>query len=227
MWRTSNNKSTEQHFAAQEIKPTQERIHSKKHAAINREALLLQQKNTFKNYTSPSILTDAKNKKGSVQKLDTQKNPSPINTSSETIENITSEQADVDKDAIASINSAEENVTELPKTDSSGLVPNKNTTSMLAKIDRKQEAIVTPEYMTLRDVVTNKLKEKLVGIEDTEKAKTIPSKSINAWDIAGAFARGLSKLTGKKIEIKPQFNAEGNVTAYAFSTGKFEFSRVK
>ena len=113
--------------------------------------------------------------------------------------------------------------------DSNNLEQTKNTPSTdLAQVENKPEDIKTPDYRSLHDILTTRLKEKLVGKDELkEKEKNSTFDKISGWDIAGAFAKGLSKVTGNKIEIKPQYNSEGNVTAYALSAGKLEFSRVK
>jgi hypothetical protein len=109
------------------------------------------------------------------------------------------------------------------KADSSSLSSGKNTAPVIAQIKKKEAA---PAFPSVRNLLASKLKEKLIGKNavEAEKKTTAPNK-ITGWDIAGVFARGLSKLTGKKVELKPQFNEQGDVTAYALSAGKLEFSK--
>lgn len=110
----------------------------------------------------------------------------------------------------------------------SGIVePKQNTAPALAKVETKPEHSKTPEFESIGDLFTNKLKEKLIGKDAVNEEKKNNSSKISGWDIAGVFAKGLTNLTGKKIAIKPQYNKEGEVTAYAFSAGKIEFSHVK
>lgn len=95
---------------------------------------------------------------------------------------------------------------------------------VIAQNEKKPQQPKAPEFASVRDVFTGKLKEKLIGKDAV--SEEAPAK-ISGWDVAGVFAKGLSNLTGKKIALKPKFNKQGEVTAYAFSAGKMEFSRVK
>lgn len=104
------------------------------------------------------------------------------------------------------------------------VTPKQNTAPSIAKADTEPIQSKTPEFESIGDLFASKLKEKLIGKNAAEKSN---SSKLNGWDIAGFFAKGLSNLTGKKIAIKPQYNKEGEVTAYAFSAGKIEFSRIK
>jgi hypothetical protein len=109
------------------------------------------------------------------------------------------------------------------KADSSHLPSNKNTAPVIAQIEKKE---IKPAFTSVRDLLASKLKEKLIGKDKVGAAqKTASSNKITGWDIAGVFAKGLSKITGKKVELKPQFNEQGAVTAYALSAGKLEFTR--
>lgn len=109
--------------------------------------------------------------------------------------------------------------TQITPVDSNLLEAKKNIVPAIAKMEKKPAQLEKTAFPSIGDLVTNKLKEKLVG-------KDAPAK-LSGWDIAGAFAKGLSNLTGKKVAVKTKVNKEGEVTAYAFSAGKIEFSRVK
>lgn len=129
---------------------------------------------------------------------------------------------------IALLNPEQKKQNLIVPTDSNHLQQRDNIAPDLAQIENKPEIIKAPAYRSLRDILATRLKEKLVGKDELEEEnKNNTPNKISGWDIAGAFAKGLSKVTGKKIEIKPQYNSEGNVTAYALSAGKLEFSRVK
>ncbi len=106
----------------------------------------------------------------------------------------------------------------------------KHTTSVpaVAIIEKKTPLVSSPGFTSLRDVLTIKLKEKLVDKDVLEaERKTTTTPRISGWDIAGALAKGISKATGKKVCVKPKFNEQGDLTAYAFSAGKLEFSKGK
>ncbi|HET6227426.1 MAG TPA: hypothetical protein VFF27_14180 [Bacteroidia bacterium] len=110
----------------------------------------------------------------------------------------------------------------------SNLNPDRTNTPVIAKIEKKPGQLKTPEFHSIQDLLASKLKEKLIGKEmmSQDKNNDKPAK-INGWDIAGVFAKKLSTVTGKKIAVKPKYNKEGEVTAYALSAGKLEFSRIK
>lgn len=114
------------------------------------------------------------------------------------------------------------------KPDSLDHLQNRSIHSDFATIEKKPDALNKPSYESLSDLLALKLKEKLLGKEELEEEiKNNTSKKISAWDLAGMLANGISKLTGKKIEVKPKYNEDGNVTAYAFSAGKLQISRIK
>ncbi len=122
------------------------------------------------------------------------------------------------------------------QTDTNTLSTEKTIAPAIAQIEKKTPAApevsiaaAAPAFTSVRDLFVSKLKEKLLGKDatvDAEKKPNAPDK-ITGWDIAGAFAKGISRITGKKVELKPQFNEQGDVTAYAFSAGKLGFSKGK
>jgi hypothetical protein len=83
------------------------------------------------------------------------------------------------------------------------------------------------DFVSIKDLLSNKIKEKLLSKDTAHSDKTNSSKKLTGWDIAGIVANRLSNMTGKKFEVKPQFNEDGNLKAYALGVGKLEFSRVK
>jgi hypothetical protein len=90
----------------------------------------------------------------------------------------------------------------------------------------KKEEVSSGDYMTLAQVATTKIKEKTLDPEMlAAEKKTGRFKKVSGWDVLAVVAKGLSKVTGKKVEVKPTYNDEGDVTAYAFNAGKIGFSR--
>lgn len=83
------------------------------------------------------------------------------------------------------------------------------------------------EFLSLKEVVAQKLKEKTLDEESlaTQK-KNGRSKRFTGWDLAQIVTRGISKVTGRDVEVKPTYNDEGNVTAYALGGG-FQVTRGK
>ena len=45
------------------------------------------------------------------------------------------------------------------------------------------------------------------------------AKKFTGWDLAQLITRGASKLTGRNLEVKPTYNDNGEITAYAFGNG--------
>jgi hypothetical protein len=94
----------------------------------------------------------------------------------------------------------------------------------------KTEDVKAPskEFLSLGQMAAAKIKEKTLDPETLEiEKKNGRLKKINAWDIAQIVAKGVSKVTGKKVEAKPQYNEEGEVTAYALGAGGFQISRAR
>ena len=44
-------------------------------------------------------------------------------------------------------------------------------------------------------------------------------KRFNGWDLAQIVSREISKITGRNVEVKPTYNDDGDVTAYALGGG--------
>jgi len=171
-----------------------------------------------------NVTTREKNKPH--KKID--KKQSPAVKSTENIFILSTVKQDDHNVAVTTIQSADlMNVkSQIPSTpiDLGIIEPKQNPEPIIANAETKPAQSKTPEYSSIGDLFTRKLKEKLVGKDNTENNN---SSKLNGWDVAVFFAKGLTNLTGKKIAIKPQYNKEGEVTAYAFSAGKIEFSHVK
>jgi len=76
------------------------------------------------------------------------------------------------------------------------------------------------EFLSLKEVVAQKLKEKTLDEESLAVQKQNGrSKKFTGWDLAQIATRGISKITGRDVEVKPTYNDDGDVTAYAFGGG--------
>jgi ElaB/YqjD/DUF883 family membrane-anchored ribosome-binding protein len=83
------------------------------------------------------------------------------------------------------------------------------------------------EYLTLRELAAEKIKEKTLDDKSVAQQKQNGRlKRFSGWDLAQIVTRGISKVTGRDLEVKPQYNEEGDVTAYALGNA-FEVSRGK
>ncbi len=90
---------------------------------------------------------------------------------------------------------------------------------------KKNETAKSDEFVSLGQAAVEKIKEKLLdknSIASQKKSNRL--KKINGWDIAQMVTSGIRKLTGRKLEVKPYYNNEGDVTAYAVSAGRFQIS---
>jgi hypothetical protein len=90
----------------------------------------------------------------------------------------------------------------------------------------QEPVIKVPQYASLRELAAEKIKEKLLD-ENTIaiQKKNGQAKKINGWDIAQIVTKGISKLSGRQIELKPNYSENGNITSYAFSAGEFKISK--
>ena len=105
---------------------------------------------------------------------------------------------------------------------------NKVEAPVFAKVENKQPTTNTPtEFLSLKEVVAQKLKEKTLDEESLAVQKQNGrSKRFTGWDFAQIATRGISKVTGRDVEVKPTYNDEGDVTAYALGGG-FQVTRGK
>lgn len=161
---------------------------------------------------------------GSLQQPSTaERNPTQVNE-----EQHNSISNPVTNDALAGTNhQTEKQTTDIPLTpvDSAHLKSEK--TPAIVKNETSAPSR-SQEFASIGDLLLGKIKN-LFNDQDAPAAnpgtKSNSSKKISGWDIAGVLAKGLSNLTGKRIEVKPQFNEEGNLKAYALGVGKLEFSK--
>lgn len=223
LWRTGDN-TTEQHFAEQKKQPAQKQtvIATEKPYASVKQNSTNQKRAPLNPVAVKPSHTNFKNNLSIEKNLVADK---PV--TEKTAEQPIVETPQPTDNSLAILKPVQEKENPVTTQDSSNLEQNKNTTPAIAKTEKKAETRIAPAYASIQDILSTKLKEKLMGKEDTEKETENTPKKLSGWDVAGALAKNLSKVTGKKIEVKPKYNSEGNVTAYALSAGKLEFSRVK
>lgn len=87
-------------------------------------------------------------------------------------------------------------------------------TPAVANIENKKENTQTEEdFLSLRQLAVSKFKEKaLTNKSYAEAKKSGRDKKLNGWDVLSAVAKGVSKVTGKKVEVE-HTSSEGEVTA--------------
>lgn len=96
----------------------------------------------------------------------------------------------------------------------------------VAKADKKTGTEKATEFLSIPELAVEKIKGKLLdknAIAAQKKSGNL--KKVTGWDIAQVLTTGISKLTGREVELKPYYNDEGAVTAYALNAGAFQISR--
>ncbi|MCW3083567.1 MAG: hypothetical protein JWP12_933 [Bacteroidetes bacterium] len=113
-----------------------------------------------------------------------------------------------------------------------------NKTNTTAPVTNEQPAIaqVRPQvkpnndgpFLSLGEIAATKIKQKTMDEDALKNEKKFGKlNKFSGWDALQVVAKGVSKLTGKKVEVKPTYNDEGEVTAYAFNAGKIGFSKER
>jgi hypothetical protein len=102
----------------------------------------------------------------------------------------------------------------------------KGENNQINKITSRNQSVKPVEFVLLHELVTEKIKEKLLDENSVEEQKKNGHlKKMNGWDIAQLVTKGISKLSGRKLEVKPSYNNEGDVTSYALIAGEFKMSK--
>jgi hypothetical protein len=85
------------------------------------------------------------------------------------------------------------------------------------------------DFLSLKEMLVTKVKEKAMDEEAIENQKKSGRwKKFNLWDAAQIVANGISRITGKEVlKVEPQYNEQGDVTAYALGTRGLEISKGK
>ena len=96
---------------------------------------------------------------------------------------------------------------------------NKEQPAIASVKNKTNDKSAGDEYLSLRELAAQKIKEKTLD-EQTIAAqkKNGRSKRFTGW-VAQIVTRGISKVTGRNVEVKPTYNDEGAVTAYALGNG--------
>ncbi len=91
----------------------------------------------------------------------------------------------------------------------------------IASIIGKSKTIgASTGYLSLRELATERIKEKTLDNETLEiQKKNGRLKRFSGWDLAQIVTRGISKVTGRDVEVKPTYSDDGDVTAYALGGG--------
>lgn len=108
-----------------------------------------------------------------------------------------------------------------------GLIKKEEPITIIANIPSlKTPDMERKQFIPLNELATEKIKEKLLDEETLFAQKQNGQlKKINGWDIAQMAIKGVSKISGRKLELKPKYNEDGSVSSYAFSAGEFQISK--
>lgn len=100
---------------------------------------------------------------------------------------------------------------------------NKNSATLALTESSKPD-----DYMSLKEMAVAKIKEKTLDetVLDSQK-KQGKMKKMSGWDLAQIVAKGISKITGKDVNVEPTYNDAGDVVAYALNAGKLSFSKAR
>ena len=102
---------------------------------------------------------------------------------------------------------------------------NTSTTEQQKYVPSVKQALGNTEYLSLKEMAVSKIKQKALDEDEAlQQKKTGRYKKLSGWDLAQLVAKGVSKLTGKDINVDPSYNEQGEVTAYALNAGKLAFS---
>ncbi len=83
------------------------------------------------------------------------------------------------------------------------------------------------EPMTLGQLAAREIKTKLLADElSVQELKPENAKKFRLWDTALLVAKGIRKLTGKKVEMKQDVSENNEVLASSISIGKISFQRT-
>jgi hypothetical protein len=87
------------------------------------------------------------------------------------------------------------------------------------------EKAANDDYPSFWAAAASRIKENV--LDETTVAAQKKSgilQKMSGWDVAQIMAKGVSKLTGRHVQLKPTYNDKGDVTAYAFESDRFEMS---
>ena len=87
-------------------------------------------------------------------------------------------------------------------------------------LDNKKVPDISKQIVNAHNDIRNQSK----STKSTSKKDRYDKGNLTFWDLAVMGVRGLSNLSGKKIELKQQYDADGNVKSLAFNSPNIEFS---
>lgn len=114
-----------------------------------------------------------------------------------------------------------------PVISNNSAIPDPVNSNSVAKAESPEKA-PSKEFLSLGQIAAKTIKEKTLDPEVLAmEKKSGRLKKFSGWDALQVIAKGINKVTGAKVEAKPTYNEEGEVTAYALGAGGFQISRGK
>lgn len=181
--------------------------------------------NVFQQKDLNSSSSLATNKKGSKNVVRVKKHNGHSSSSPSSIFPDKINNGNMKKDEIlVAENKQEEKQNIVSKKDEPVLLADNSVNKMNQK---SSEGAKKEDYLSLKEMAVERIKEKTLPEEELEKQKRSGRfKRFSLWDAAQAVANGISKVTGKQLlTVQSEYNEQGDVTAYALGAGGFEISR--
>lgn len=214
-----NNTTQEQTFADNTSETKTTPVENNNSTAVAKNIQPVESNPSIKNQMAATTSSTVKNKRNNDST-----NTTPVNVNEQPIlpiaVNIPENKKEIEQEKILLANNEQTNK------------PNNTTeptnNDAIASIIGKSKTIgASTGYLSLRELATEKIKEKTLDEETLAiQKKNGRVKRFSGWDFAQIVTRGISKMTGRDVEVKPTYSDDGNVTAYALGNG-IQISRGK
>jgi len=175
--------------------------------------------NASENNMNAPVINKVKNTTSHFAATDKKEAPLPVPTVNEVQQTNLAQNSNENK---------EQKINTNPENSLNPVAPVKNEQPAIAQAqpEIKNEPKNNSEFLSLGQIAAAKIKEKTLDADAlSNEKKTGKINKFSGWDALQVVAKGMSKLTGKKVEVKPTYNEAGEVTAYAFNAGKLGFSK--
>lgn len=136
--------------------------------------------------------------------------------------------------AVAQSNEHKETAPAIQQNNVIPVLPKTQEQQAIAQAQPEKQNTVKPEskkddrYLSLGEIAAEKIKQRTFDTDAlAAEKKTGKINRFSGWDALQVVAKGISKLTGRDVNVKPTYNDQGEVTAYAFNAGKVGFSKER
>ena len=104
--------------------------------------------------------------------------------------------------------------------------PNENSTALI-ELSEGSKPLEEQHYLSWQEIAENKIRTYSKENLTQEGNQLNTKKRLNGWEIAAVGAKLVSKLSGKKIQLKNKYDEHGDLKAFAILSSNFEFSRSR